>query len=236
MILHNDPSYKIYFGDSKDDCVKSDGQINKEYFEKKLQDLKLDNLIFLKQIHSNKGICIDSPSLLNKKLILFEQEGDFIITNQRNVGIGILTADCLPVVFYDPVNHVVGVVHVGWKGAVTNIISNVIKKLKKCFNTDTSKIKIYFGPSARVCCYQISNEFIKNFDNCSFCEDIFLKKDGSLHLDLPKLVKNQLLDLGVPKGEINFDYNSCTICDLRFHSYRRSNQDPGRQATIVALK
>lgn len=236
MILHNDSSYKIYFGDAKDDCLKSDGQPNINYFERKLNDLKVDNLVFLKQVHSKQGICIDSPSSLKKKLILFEQEGDFIITNQRNVGIGVLTADCMPVIFYDSVHHVVAIAHVGWKGAVSGIIPAVINKLRDCFKTDSDQLTVYLGPSSKVCCYQVSDDFVRNLDNSPFSQDVLLKKDGSLYFDLPKLVQHQLSDLGVLKDEIKVDYNSCTICDLRFHSFRRSEQDAGRQATIVSLK
>ncbi len=236
MILHNDSSYNIYFGDSSDDCVKPDGKINNECFDSKRKYLGVKNLVFLKQIHSNDGICIKSPSPLEKELVLFEQEGDFIITNHRKVGIGVLTADCLPVVFYDSVHHVIAIAHVGWKGAVSGIINNVINKMRDCFKTDPDELTVYFGPSAKVCCYQISEDFLENLDNCPFNQDIILKKDGSLYLNIPKLVQYQLLDLGVLKEEIKIDYNGCTICDLRFHSYRRSGTDAGRQATIISLK
>lgn len=236
MILHNDASFKVYFGDSKDDCVKSDGQPNDDYFQGLLSDIKLNNLVLLKQIHSKNGICIKSPSDLNKKVMLFEKEGDFIITNQRNIGIGVLTADCLPVVFYDPVHHVSAVAHVGWKGAVSGIISSVIEKMKECFNTDPTELTVYFGPSAKVCCYSVGDDFSKNMEHLSFNHDILIRKEDSLYFDLPKLVLQQLAEYGIIKKEIETDYNSCTICDLRFHSYRRSDKDAGRQATIVVLK
>ena len=236
MMLHDEPSFKIYFGDANDDCVRFDGRINNDFFKTKLEQFNLSNLVLLKQVHSNHGICINSPSLLDKKLILLEQEGDFIITNQRNVGISIFSADCMPVVFYDPVYNVIAVAHVGWKGAVSGIVQNVVKKFKSCFKTNPSTLNIYFGPSAKVCCYKIKEAFLKEFEDYSLNQEFFLKKDSSLYFDMPKLVSRQLVDSGVSKDKINNDYNSCTICDLRFHSYRRSGQDAGRQATIVALK
>lgn len=236
MVLHNDHSFKIYFGDSKDDCVKNDGSSNRDCYQKKLEDLKLSNLIFLKQVHGNDGICIGSDKKLNHDLYLFEQEGDFIITNQRNIGIGVLTADCLPVIFYDPVNHVSAIAHVGWRGAVSNIVKVVLDKMHDVFNTDSSKVSVYFGSSARVCCYEVGKDFVTNLEKTPFMDEIVLYKEGSIYFDLPRLVIFQLIDLGVKRSEINTDYNSCTICDLRFHSYRRSAEDAGRQATIVALK
>jgi polyphenol oxidase len=236
MILHNDASFKVYFGDSKDDCVKSDGHPNDDYFQKLQDELKVNNLVFLKQVHGKKGICIKSPSELNKKLILFEEEGDFIVTNQRNVGVGMVTADCLPVVFYDPVHHASAIVHVGWKGAVYGIVSSVIEKMRECFNTNPEELTVYFGPSAKVCCYSVGSDFSKNLEHLSFNNDILIQKEDSLYFDLPKLVLLQLVEFGISRKDVKIDYNSCTICDLRFHSYRRSNQGVGRQATIVILK
>lgn len=236
MVLHDDHSFKIYFGDSKDDCVKKDGTFNRSYYQKKLDELKLNNLIFLKQVHENNGICLVSNKKLDQNLYLFEKTGDFIITNYRNVGIGVITADCLPVIFYDPVNHVSAIAHVGWRGAILNIVKVVLSNMHQVFNTDLSKVSVYFGSSARVCCYQVGKNFLKNLEKTSFMDEVILYKEDSIYFDLPRLVMFQLIDLGIKKNEIHTDYNTCTICDLRFHSYRRSAKDAGRQATIVALK
>ncbi len=234
MILHNDSSFKIYFGDIKDDCVKFGKIFNKDCFVDKIKKLNLKNLVFLKQTHGNEGLLISSEHL-TKDLILFESEGDFIITKERGVGIGVFTADCLPVTFYDSVNNAIGIAHIGWKGAVNNIVTTVIRSMQESFGSKVANLKVYIGSSAKVCCYQVKSDFLKNLENSTFLEDVILKKDSLLYLDLPRLVSLQLLDLGVTCREIRTNYNDCTICNQRFHSYRRSGQDAGRQATIISL-
>lgn len=235
MILHNDSLFKIYFGDAKDDCVKSDGNYNIEYFEKKLDLLVFDNIVFLKQVHGDLGVNVDQ-NYLNKKFILFENSGDFIVTNQRNVGIGVLTADCLPVAFYDPVHHVIGIAHAGWRGAISNIFENIIKKMSENFGTKPQDLAVYFGASASVCCYEVKYDFFKNLENISSFDEFIIKKDEKFFFDLSKLATFKLIKLGVLKPQINFSYNNCTICDERFHSYRRNLMNYGRQATIISLK
>ena len=235
MILHNDPLFKIYFGDANDDCVKQDGTPNKSFYHNKLKRLQLDNIFFLKQIHSNQGFCINSPSFLEQKVSLFKKEGDFLITNQRKVGIGVLTADCLPIIFYDPVTRSVAVAHVGWKGAVSDIISNVLKQVIENFRVKIEDLVVYLAPCAKVCCYQVQPDFLKNLENCSFSENVILKRDENLFFNLPEFSKIQLLEHGILRENIKTEYNSCTICDPGFHSHRKSKGSLARQSTIVAL-
>ncbi|MBU4269695.1 peptidoglycan editing factor PgeF [Candidatus Dependentiae bacterium] len=235
MILHEDASFKIYFGDIKDDCVKSDGNYNIDYFEKTGSTLNLEKLVFLKQVHGNSGVCVDQ-NFLEKNMLLFELTGDYIVTNKRNIGIGVLTADCLPVVFYDPVHHALGIVHSGWRGAISNIIENCVEKMRELYQTNTKDLTVYFGACANVCCYEIQADFFKNLETISFFEDVIIKKEDKMFFDLSKLVAMKLMELGVLKQEINFSYNNCTICDERFHSYRRNQGGVGRQSTIISLK
>lgn len=239
MILHNDPSFKMYFGDLKDDCVKSDKTHNIDYFVDKKNKLNLDGLIFLKQTHSNSGISVDanylSNNIINNNLILFKNQGDFLVTNIRNIGIGVLTADCLPIAFYDSVNHAIGVAHAGWRGTVDNIAYNTIKKMQESFGSKIGDITAYLGACAKVCCYQVQPDFLKNLENAHFWQDTILKKDNLLYFDLPRFVYLQLIDIGLKPKNICLNYNNCTICDQNFHSFRKKGQDSGRQPTIISL-
>ena len=236
MILHNDASFLIYFGDIKDCCVKSNCHLCIEGFEKIQKTLNLQDLIFLKQTHNSSGLCIDKDFPLQGCLQLHKQEGDFITTNIRKIGIGVLTGDCLPIVLYDRVHHVSAVVHVGWRGGVSGIIENTIKSMQEKFHVKSSELSVYFGPCAKICCYQVGDDFAKNLENFLFSDEVLLKKDEKLFFNLPRFVELQLLGLGVKKENINKEYNSCTMCDSRFHSFRRDGQDSGRQATVIVLK
>ena len=236
MILHNDPSFLIYFGNSKDCCVKSDFKFSKKDLDSVRDFLSLKNIVFLKQTHSSDGICLNDLSQVKSFYSLFEYSGDFIVTNLRRVGIGILTADCLPVVIYDPVGNVISIVHAGWRGCASDIITRSIEIMQNQFNSKIHDLVIYFGSCAKVCCYKIKNDFLKNFENFSFVDQVIFKKEDHLFFDLLKFAELKLLDLGLKIENLHKNYNNCTICDLNFHSYRRDKEQAGRQATIVALR
>jgi polyphenol oxidase len=237
MALHNDHAFKIYFGDTQDCCVKSNYQnVCLSGFEKIKKDLNLENLIFLKQVHGTNGKIFTDKSKLEQGLTIFPENGDFIITNLKNVGIGVLTADCLPVVFYDSEKNVAAVAHAGWRGTVAKINEKVIRLMQEKFGTKLENLKIFFGPCAKSCCYQVQEEFLQDSEISKFSADVILKKNNSLFFDLPKLAKLQLLNLGIKEKQIDTSYNLCTICFSNFHSYRRDKENSGRQATVIYLK
>ena len=76
---------------------------------------------------------------------------------------------------------------------------------------------------------------LKNLENFTVSDQVLIKRNERCFFDLPKFVKLQLLELGIKVDNIHQNYNDCTICNQRFHSYRRSGQDAGRQATIISL-
>ena len=82
----------------------------------KKMNCKKEALITLNQKHSNHVVFFDTPNSIKNKL-----SGDAIVTKITNVGIGILTADCIPILLYDPKNNIIGCIHSGWKGAYKKI-------------------------------------------------------------------------------------------------------------------
>ena len=236
MILHNDSSFLIYFGDSGNCCVKSKGKFSSQCFNTVTQLLDLDKLIFLNQTHSCDGVSLFNSSDFAITLDLFNKDGDFLVTNLSKVGIGVLTADCLPVIFYDPVNCIAAIAHSGWRGSVDGISQKVIEEMQQKFKTKTRDLIVYFAPSAKACCYQVGQDFIVNLDNSIFLNQVILKRNEKYFFDLPKFVRLQLLDLGVEDHNIRQTYNDCTICNHNFCSYRRDGAAAARQLTVVVLK
>ena len=78
------------------------------------------------QTHSNKVVIINSK---NKNSIKFKS--DALITNIKGIALGVVTADCVPIILFDVNNQIIGCIHAGWKGAISGIIENTIKKFKK---------------------------------------------------------------------------------------------------------
>jgi len=162
---------------------------------------------------------------------------DALITNQNNLYLFLLIADCLPVILYDPENVALGIVHVGWKGADLEIAKKALVKMEEEYNTNPESVVVGFGPCAR------RNSFIK--ENPSQKDDPrwkdFLEKvDGSkFKVDVAGFCRKQLLDSGV-KSENIFDCGLDTIADIRFFSHFRQNKKPhgrqGRFACVVGLR
>ena len=117
--------------------------------------VKLENLVLMHQTHSNK--VIEIKKINYKKKI----NADAMITRMKGISLGVLTADCVPIILYDSKNEIVGCIHAGWKGAFKDIIKNTIYKIKKI----SSKSKIYasVGPCIGLKSYEVDIKFYKKF-------------------------------------------------------------------------
>ena len=163
-------------------------------------------------------------------------KADAMITQMRDLAIGVVTADCVPIIVCDIKNQVAGCIHAGWKGAYSGIIDNTIKKIKKL----NSKNKIYasVGPCIGNKNYEVDTEFYKKFVSKSWKNKIyFTRKSKSKKLfNLRKFVTDKLLKLGVKVDHVNKD----TFAEKsNFFSYRRSfklkQKDYGRCISTVCL-
>jgi YfiH family protein len=156
---------------------------------------------------------------------------DAMITMSQSISIGIMTADCVPVMIYDPVRSVIGVAHAGWKSAVLMIAAKTVIKMDATYGTNPSDCMIAFGASIK-CCYEVGEEVISQFDN-AFGEGKCTKGNK---LDLPKAVELQLIDVGVKKENISSN-SPCTACNLDlYYSHRAENGITGRMLSLIKLK
>ena len=198
-----------------------------------LNKMKVDvkKLILMYQTHSNKVIIIDNK---NKNLMKFKS--DAIVTKIRGLALGVVTADCVPIILYDLKNHIIGCVHAGWKGASSGIIENTIKKFKKL--NSNNKIYASVGPCIGSKSYEVDLNFYKKFISKSKKNNIyFINKNKTKKLfNLRKYVNDKLIKLSVKVDNINkdtFKENS------NFFSYRRSQKlgqnDYGRCISLVVL-
>ncbi len=243
MLLHNNPLFRIYFGDAKD-VVSPDQYLNippdKNLFSissfvKLKEVMKLDRLVFLKQVHGLDGTVIRSKRHA-KGIRSFTIEGDYLITNVPFIGLGVVTADCLPIVLYDSFNQVVAIVHAGWRGSSKNVVLRAIDRMSKEFGTKPDQLKIFFGPSAKVCCYNVGQDMLESFEDFEFIDRVVQRRSDQVFFDLPGFNKLLLEGVGVKPESIKLDYNMCTICDHSFSSLRREGDKAGRQITVVSLQ
>ena len=207
--------------------VKKNLQIVKKKINKSVKDIFL-----LHQIHSNKFIYIDDKYNLKTK-----PKADAIITNQRNLPIAVLTADCVPVLIYDQNINMISVIHAGWKGAYKGIVKNVIKFMLKQ-GCKSKTITAVIGPCISMKNYEVKKDFIDKFIKKNKKNKVFFKKiKNKTFFSLNGYIYSQLKSLNVKNIEI---INKDTF-DIKnnFFSARRSNSrnenDYGRNISIIML-
>ncbi len=248
MLLYNDSHspFAIYFGDAKDHMYPSQYQrweyaalIDHPPIKTVAAALALNKLLFLSQVHGTDGMFVTHDQVV--KTSPFSITGDFLITQEPLLGIGVVTADCLPVICYDTQHQVAGIAHAGWRGAVAGVIDSMFYMMRAKCGTMIADTLFFFGPSAKQCCYQVDDAFGRQLDSYHFSDVVLERRNGSIYFDLPGFVLRQLLARGVFESQICLEYNVCTICDHRFCSHRRATwrgtaSTEGRQMTVVVVK
>lgn len=165
-------------------------------------------------------------------------EADALITQKPNICLMVLTADCVPVLIYDPQNHVAAAVHAGRKGTVLEITRKTVDVMRWEFGCRSSDLIAGIGPSIGPCCYRVGPEAAEEFHQSFGYSDELLTinpSDGSILLDLWKANERQLLEAGVRADRIE-TARICTRCRMDlFYSARGSGGTTGRFGTGICL-
>lgn len=196
------------------------------FFGGKNSPFEYKNIIMTEQIHGSKVTIISDST---KKLI---ESSDGLVTNQRLI-LGIRTADCLPVFFYDPKKKIIAAVHAGWKGLSIGIIKNAITALRK-LGSDQKDLEVVIGPHIQICCYAVPEERAKKFQNLADSNIVVRFKSPSWFLNLSKIALFQLRKLGIKKSNIEIS-DICTSCNNKFWSFRRDKQKAGRMVNVIGI-
>jgi YfiH family protein len=182
----------------------------------------LSTLHYMDQIHSN--IVYEISDTTNP------QTCDGLVTNKPNTTLMVMVADCIPIIFYDPIQKAIGVAHAGRKGTFENISKNIVKKMETLYKCDPKDIEVTLGPSIQKCCYEVSDE-IANYTAKYFGKEFV---DGR-YIDLQSINQQQLLQCGILQNNITLS-KTCTKCsNAPYFSYRKE-KSCGRFAGIVQLK
>ena len=213
---------------SKD--FKKNIRMNLALVSKKIK-VEKKKLLLMHQTHSNKVILINNK---NKNLKKFPS--DAIITKIKGLALGVVTADCVPIILCNPKDKIIGCIHAGWKGASTGIIENTIKKFRKL----NSKNKIYasVGPCIGYKSYEVDFDFYKKFISKSKKNDVYFreKRREKKLFNLRKYVHDKLIKLNVKVDHI---YKDTFKEKSGFFSYRRSRKlgqnDYGRCISVISL-
>ncbi|HEY2837181.1 MAG TPA: peptidoglycan editing factor PgeF [Rhizomicrobium sp.] len=163
-------------------------------------------------------------------------EGDGMVTTQPGVMLGILTADCAPVLFADTEAGVIGAAHTGWKGAVAGVLENTIAAMER-LGAKTGRIAAAIGPTISQTNYEVGADLRARFDGADDRFFVPSNRPGYFRFDLPGYVTQRLNQAGV--GSIS-DLGLCTYPpENGFFSYRRTTHlgeaDYGREISAITI-
>ena len=224
-----------YVEDNSDSVMK-----NKQIFCD-TYNIDPERVIFPYQTHSDNIININSAFLQQPKELRQSnlRDIDAIVTNINNVCIGVSTADCVPVLFYDKEKQAIGAAHAGWRGTVKRITAKTINLMAKSFETNPEDIIAVIAPCISKESYEVGDELYGIFNEAGFPIDLLFLKNpdtGKYHLDLRAANKWLLTESGVLPDNIYIS-DLCTFknSDIVF-SARKSGIKSGRMASCIMLK
>lgn len=192
-----------------------------------------DKIVFAKQTHTANVEVVDESFAADCKPS-FDYGVDGLVTNRPGLALCVFTADCVPVLLYDPKKQVIGAVHSGWRGTVGKISVNAVRVMKERFGCRAEDISAFIGPSIGKCCFEIGGDAAAMFEAshredyvrlCKPCGDKFFA-------DVAGFVECDLRRCGVREIERS---DVCTKCrsDLLF-SHRSG--DGGRQCAFIMME
>ena len=229
---------KYQFFDSKNSIKKSAIDYQKiNVFLKENGFNTQNNPVLVNQVHGKEVLVITNesqiPSLGNLP------DADAIITNQKNINIGIATADCAPIILFDEQNKIIAAAHAGWKGAFVGVVQNTVQEMLK-LGAEIENIKCEIGPMIRQKSYEIDERFYKQFlsQNAENKKFFILSSKADHYLfDLAEYVAEKLCQAGIKEIQ---DAGIDTYKDENFESFRRKTHqgikdDENRNVLLACL-
>lgn len=222
-----------YCGDNPDDI-----EANRESL---CQYLGVDghHLVYPHQVHGDKVEIIDRQWLEAKspdeRLSCLEGK-DAVMTNCAGVCIGVSTADCIPVLIYDPEHHACCAVHAGWRGTVKRIVQKAVTAMAVEYAAAPQQLMAVIGPGISLDSFEVGNEVYEQFELADFDMRRIARKYEKWHIDLWMCNKMQLIEMGIPEANIHVA-GICTYTHYQdFFSARRMGINSGRIFSGMMLR
>lgn len=209
--------------DTKENVIK-----NFEIVSQKL-DTKIDNIIALKQIHTDKVHIVNGTE---KSRIYNTQQricADALVSNIKDSCFCVFYADCVPVILADRKTKSAAAIHSGWRSTAMHIVKNAVLQMIENYKTNPCDIAAAIGPSIRKCCFETDIDAAQQFD-----EKYYTKKNGKYYIDLQQVIKDDLKEMGV------WNISDCGICTCdngkEFFSNRAHKGKIGLMGAFVKIK
>jgi polyphenol oxidase len=214
----------------------SDQESDYKEFRKELAiscDAETKQFVFPRQTHSDNIAIVQSEYDTNSI-----SDTDALITNEPGLFVCVQTADCVPILLFDPVKKVVAAVHAGWRGTVTKILGKTVQQMIEKFECQPSDIVAGIGPSIHMHAYEVGPDVVESvritFSNSSSLLKPSLNK-GKAFFDLWEANRTTLIESGISQENIEI----MGLCSYEhaglFYSARRDGSDTGRMVTGIKL-
>jgi YfiH family protein len=199
-----------------------------------LSEKDTDNLTLriVRQVHGNDIVFVDRHGWSE------QPEADGMITADANVLLGIVSADCVPVLIVAPQYGLVAALHAGWRGTLKGISAHAVEMLRAGWQVDPADLWITLGPAIGSCCYEVGVDIGEAMSQrWDLSDTVAWQPRGEKgFLDLRTVNLAQFRAAGVPRQQVQF-VGPCTFCDsARFASYRREGSGASRQLSIIGWR
>jgi len=202
--------------------------------------ISADNIVCSNQIHgtyirvATRDDCVGlfTPE---QRALAASHQADGIITQTPDVVLMVFTADCVPVLLYDPVRYIAGAVHAGWRSTVSNITGIAVQKMEKEFGCSPGDIKAAIGPCISKCCYETDADVAEAvYRVLPGAADDCLQQHGDKYMvDLKQANYFLLKNAGLNDILVS---DECTSCrNDKYWSHRRTNGQRGSQAALITI-
>ncbi|TAJ90798.1 peptidoglycan editing factor PgeF [bacterium] len=186
-------------------------------------------IVTMKQVHGDRILEVKDKNLK------VAGEADGMVTEKREIFLGVLTADCASILFTVPERKLAGAVHAGWRGTLAGIAPKMVQHLEERYGVKPSSIEVALGPSIGPCCYEVGADvscpMVEKWERLA--EENIHTRDGKTFLNLREVNRSQLEEAGVPAQQIH-QVGPCTSCAPEdFFSYRRAKGKTGHQMSFI---
>lgn len=220
-------------------ATENDKQImkNREIFTEQLS-LPLNALTIANQTHSDNFYKVTATDKGRGATTMDNAipNTDALYTDEPGILLGTLTADCVPVTFYDHSKKIVGVIHSGWQGTVKEITSQVFSHLKQYEQSNPENILVHLGPALSQQKFEVDYDVYEKYLQLGYADPFIYDHEttGKYHIDNQKVVQKQCEMAGIPTTQITSD-QTCTFLSKNHFSYRE-NRQAGRHLSFIMMK
>ena len=204
-------------------------------------EVKLSDIVVSHQTHTTNVLRVTKED--GGKGVIYDRDYeniDGLITNEKNLVLCTMYADCVPLYFVDVKNQAIGLSHSGWKGTAGQMGMMTLKRMKEEFGTCPEDVYVAIGPSICMDCYEVSADVIEAFSKVFTTDEMeeicYMKTNGKYQLDLWKANEIILLNAGVSPEHIQVT-RLCTHCNSdRMFSHRKTGDKRGNLGAFLCLK